>query len=172
MLCAMTLLVACSDGDDIMTDDVWETDDGSGSPSPIASAKATSEPMDESSTTDPIVDTTTDPHERLTTTGEDSSGDESPPDRACDRDEDCDNGTFCDGTEQCVDGSCVSGDPVDCGEGNECTSLSCDEELRECVLTADDSLCECGETCDRVFGCGVYCTPPDCPDPDPLACDG
>jgi cysteine-rich repeat protein len=39
---------------------------------------------------------------------------------------DCDNGSVCDGVEGCIDGRCQSGDPLNCDDGEECTT-----DLRE-----------------------------------------
>ena len=74
---------------------------------------------------------------------------------------DCDNGDVCDGVETCVDGECVAGEPLECDDGVSCTEDSCDAELG-CVHTPSDTLCECGETCDSVLGCGDYCVPTTC----------
>ncbi|RJP38613.1 MAG: hypothetical protein C4547_04350 [Phycisphaerales bacterium] len=56
---------------------------------------------------------------------------------------DCDDGLFCNGQEQCVDGGCVPGEPVDCGDD------PCSEALRAC----ERCLCESDEDCTD----GVFC---------------
>ena len=52
----------------------------------------------------------------------------------CRSDEDCDNGSFCDGEETCEDGSCVASEaPVECAATEECSDMVCDDEVGACV---------------------------------------
>jgi hypothetical protein len=54
-----------------------------------------------------------------TSTPSSSSGDPDDTGRpACVEAKDCDNGSFCDGVEACVDGSCMPGTPPDCDDGD------------------------------------------------------
>ena len=46
----------------------------------------------------------------------------------CQEDADCVNIFYCDGEEACVDGECISGDPIDCDDG-----LWCDEVSESCL---------------------------------------
>src|SRR5688500_7029819 len=49
----------------------------------------------------------------------------------CTADAECDDGTFCNGAEMCVDCACVT-IPVECDDEMECTADSCNEGAREC----------------------------------------
>ena len=79
-----------------------------------------------------------------------------PPPVECDSDEDCDDGTFCNGEEICVDGFCEDGPPVRCAAGDDCHMFYCDEERGACVevLIAQDLDGDghfgrpCGDDCD------------------------
>jgi len=51
----------------------------------------------------------------------------------CRDDDDCDNGVFCDGQERCEFGSCVPGQPMECGPIDGCDDVLCDEEQGACV---------------------------------------
>ena len=74
----------------------------------------------------------------------------------CVNDIDCDDGEFCNGEELCIDGTCDDGQPIDCGEGDECEMAYCDEERDRCVeiLIAEDVDDDgffgspCGDDCD------------------------
>ncbi len=89
----------------------------------------------------------------------------------CNSDPECDDGAFCNGSEACVDGSCVPGTPVDCDDGVECTVDSCNEASDACANMPNHSLCDDGafcngeETCDATLDCqpGIA---PDCDDLD------
>jgi len=74
----------------------------------------------------------------------------------CQADGDCDDGTFCNGVEACVDGACGAGDAVDCSDLDDlCNVGSCDESAGACEampLDADGdghapTMCG-GEDCD------------------------
>jgi len=55
---------------------------------------------------------------------------------ACVVDDDCDDGRFCTGVEQCREGVCQPGLPVTCAASAEaCTEARCDETTRACVTT-------------------------------------
>lgn len=51
----------------------------------------------------------------------------------CERDEDCADGNFCDGDEECIVGGCYEGPARDCNDGNVCTEDRCDPVLDRCV---------------------------------------
>jgi hypothetical protein len=52
----------------------------------------------------------------------------------------CDDGTFCNGVEQCVPGvGCRPGAPVACSDGTACTIDACDELTHDCVHSARDA---------------------------------
>lgn len=79
-----------------------------------------------------------------------------PPPQECDTHRDCDDGEYCNGNEQCVDGFCEDAEPVECGEGDECHMAYCDEDRDRCVemLIAEDRDGDgffarpCGDDCD------------------------
>ena len=60
----------------------------------------------------------------------------------CSGDADCDDGLFCDGEEQCIDGTCVT-DVTPCNG----ITLICDENLDACVCQKDSD-CDNGAFCD------------------------
>lgn len=76
----------------------------------------------------------------------------------CESDAECDDGVFCDGMEQCIEGRCRRGAPPDCADMDPCTEDLCVEETRSCenppVFVADDDrdgyfvLGLCGDDCD------------------------
>lgn len=85
----------------------------------------------------------------------------------------CDDGSFCNGTEQCVSGSCTNstGDPCNGPDGDADCQESCNETLDNC--TADDpdsSACDDGAFCNGTETCtsGVCgsSTGDPCPGPD------
>jgi hypothetical protein len=49
----------------------------------------------------------------------------------------CDDGLYCNGIETCVTGTCQSGAPVDCDDGNTCTDDSCNEGADSCENTCN-----------------------------------
>jgi hypothetical protein len=78
---------------------------------------------------------------------------------ACESQEDCDDGVFCNGEEQCdAELGCVPGD-LDLSDGLPCTVDSCDEDEDRVDhepnddLCADDLACNGIETCDETDGC-------------------
>jgi hypothetical protein len=46
---------------------------------------------------------------------------------------DCDDGDYCDGVEQCDDGSCEAGTPIACAPTEICDDMVCDEAVDACV---------------------------------------
>ncbi|MBX3276173.1 MAG: putative metal-binding motif-containing protein [Sandaracinaceae bacterium] len=63
----------------------------------------------------------------------------------CTRDEECDDGRFCNGVERCDASApgtgCVAGAPAVCDDGFSCTSDACDPVADACAFTADDARC-------------------------------
>lgn len=70
---------------------------------------------------------------------QDAGFDASPP--LCTRDEDCDDGLFCNGAETCGGGDvgCVPGTPPECDDMVDCTTDACDEEMDVCSHTGVDA---------------------------------
>jgi hypothetical protein len=96
------------------------------------------------------------------TTAVDGSSSESGPPPECREAADCDDRTFCNGAEGCVDGACVPGEAPNCDDAVDCTVDSCDDTEGACVNAPDDAVCGCGETCDDLLGCGNHCQPTAC----------
>jgi len=72
----------------------------------------------------------------------------------------CDDGLYCDGRETCdATAGCLAGEPVNCDDGVDCTSDSCNEDTDSCDNTPDNGFCDDGfycdgrETCDATAGC-------------------
>jgi len=59
--------------------------------------------------------------------------------RPCERNDECDDGMFCNGQEQCVNQKCAAGTPPSCDDGIACTVDRCSEERRLCVNIAPDA---------------------------------
>ena len=73
----------------------------------------------------------------------------------CFSDGDCSNGDLCDGSEQCISGTCVSGAPPSCSVSDECRIGSCDA-FAGCVVdnASDGTSCDDGDSAtenDRCF---------------------
>jgi subtilisin family serine protease len=66
---------------------------------------------------------------------------------------DCDDGLWCNGAEDCVDGSCVFGAAVDCNDGVGCTDDTCNEGTDSCDNVANDANCDNGLYCDGAEWC-------------------
>jgi hypothetical protein len=77
----------------------------------------------------------------------------------CTTDGDCADGSFCNGTERCAMGLCVSGDPVVC-TSDRCFEAFCDEDLRDCNLNPRDN--------DGDSFPSIECGGADCDDGNPL----
>lgn len=82
----------------------------------------------------------------------------------CIQDADCQDGLYCNGQEQCVDGFCQVGVAVNCDDSVGCTQDSCNESTDSCDHIPDDALCIdaqfCNgqEYCDATYDCqpGTY----------------
>jgi hypothetical protein len=90
----------------------------------------------------------------------------------CDSEGECDDGSFCNGVEACVDGVCVAGEPFGCDDGIECTVDTCDEAFRSCLHDPRASACDNGVFCDGAEICdpGVGCVPGHDPCDDGVDC--
>ncbi|MDF1566159.1 MAG: hypothetical protein P1V51_24215 [Deltaproteobacteria bacterium] len=113
----------------------------------------------------------------------------------CETDADCDDGVFCTGEEQCVEGVCQAGVVPSVDDGLPCTRDLCDLVGDEIVHVADDAFCDDGlfcngvESCSLTLGCtagappevddGIVCTSDRCDEdadeivhaPDASVCD-
>ncbi len=70
----------------------------------------------------------------------------------------CDDGLYCNGAETCdATLDCLLGTPVNCDDGNECTTDSCDGTLDKCVNNWP--VCSISDGC-----CGPECTSTNDPD--------
>lgn len=65
---------------------------------------------------------------------------------------DCDDGSFCNGHEQCLAGTCVPGAPPNCDDGVDCTGDACSDESGGCLHEADDAACANRGTCSPASG--------------------
>ncbi len=65
----------------------------------------------------------------------------------CASDEECQNGLFCDGQEQCPYGFCTAGPLPDCSDGVNCTLDTCIEETDSCDHVTDDAACDDSNPC-------------------------
>ena len=87
----------------------------------------------------------------------------------------CNDGDGCTLGDQCQDGQCVSGAPVDCNDGNTCTADSCDASSG-CVHTpaagpcSDNNLCTGGDHCEA--GACHYDSLLECDDDNICTTDG
>ncbi|MCP3980686.1 MAG: DUF4215 domain-containing protein [bacterium] len=80
----------------------------------------------------------------------------------------CDNGLVCDGDESCSPvEDCVSGVPLDCDDGVDCTEDVCNEPSG-CSQLPDDLLCDNGLFCDGVETCDAI---DDCQSGTAIVCD-
>ncbi len=69
----------------------------------------------------------------------------------------CDDGRFCNGREQCLNGQCSPGVPLNCDDGVDCTTDQCDDAAQACRNSPDASRCM-GGSCDPMRGCSnVQC---------------
>ena len=92
--------------------------------------------------------------------------------KPCTSDLECDDGSYCSGTEFCDIGgtdTCQIGLPVDCDDGISCTDDSCNETTASCeniplnYLCSNPFFCDGEETCDPINGCqpGIPVTCPE-----------
>ncbi len=72
----------------------------------------------------------------------------------CGSDVDCDDGTFCNGSERCLDdGTCARGAAPDCEDGIDCTDDVCDSSTDSCAQIAIHERCDDGLFCTGVERC-------------------
>ncbi len=77
---------------------------------------------------------------RNETTSDSTGGDQPRPQVvACETDNECSDGSLCNGTESCEDGFCVPGERVDCNDGIECTRDYCVPNDGSCRHEAVDA---------------------------------
>jgi hypothetical protein len=93
----------------------------------------------------------------------------------CVEDPDCDDANPCNGTESCVDFSCVAANPIVCSGATACIDAFCDPLVGGCVLdpVPDGAVCEDGDPATSADQCvaGV-CTGTVPPEPElPPECD-
>ena len=78
----------------------------------------------------------------------------------------CDDGDPCSMNDQCGNGECVAGPPIDCNDGNPCTDDSCDE-AGLCAHSPNDAACDDQNPCTK----GDQCLDGGCAAPVLLDCD-
>jgi hypothetical protein len=66
----------------------------------------------------------------------------------------CDDGSVCTLGDICSGGSCQAGKPVQCNDGNPCTSDSCDPKTG-CVAPANSDPCSDGNACTSADSCSA-----------------
>jgi len=67
----------------------------------------------------------------------------------------CDDGQFCNGVEQCVNGTCTAGTPVVCNDNVACTVDACDEAAHACVSQPNNAACNDGNVCNGTETCSA-----------------
>jgi len=70
----------------------------------------------------------------------------------------CDDGVYCNGAESCdATLGCQAGTPVVCDDGNECTTDSCNENIKACEYTnlPDNTACTGGVCCSGICQAGL-----------------
>jgi FOG: WD40-like repeat len=77
----------------------------------------------------------------------------------------CDDGSVCTEGDLCLDGQCLAGAPIDCGDGNPCTIDACDPTLG-CTHEASTDPCDDGDACTT----GDVCSDGACVG-EPIDCD-
>ena len=92
----------------------------------------------------------------------------------CGNQNDCTDGDFCNGIEQCISGFCQDGTPTNPDDSIACTQDTCDPSTGEVTNTNDNLLCTSPEVCNPTLfpgtsGCGEItpCTG----QPNGTACD-
>ncbi len=79
----------------------------------------------------------------------------------CSADAECSNNDVCDGLETCVAGACQPGTPLNCDDGNVCTTDTCDP-VAGCqhAPVFDGTSCADGDVCNGAETCQAgTCTP-------------
>ncbi|HOW51319.1 MAG TPA: C25 family cysteine peptidase [bacterium] len=91
--------------------------------------------------------------------------------RTCTQNDECDDGLFCNGVEECRAGWCaLASPPPACSAAeNECAEMVCDEESRACVTVAKKDGVSCTEGSDKCFT-NYLCKAGVCVAQDPVDC--
>jgi MYXO-CTERM domain-containing protein len=71
---------------------------------------------------------------------------------ACATDDDCRDGSPCNGEEACVAGACTAGQPLACDDGNPCTGAECDPAVG-CVFPPVEGACDDADPCTTGDAC-------------------
>jgi hypothetical protein len=74
---------------------------------------------------------------------------------ACTSNAQCDDGAFCNGSEQCLSGSCAAGTPVDCNDNVSCTQDACNEATQVCTHQTSNAACDDGQVCNGAEICNL-----------------
>ena len=87
---------------------------------------------------------------------------------------DCEDGSVCTLSDQCVDGTCIGGEPLACDDSNPCTDDACDDAVG-CVYEANDAPCSDGNACTINDACSdgqcAFSGQLDCNDGNPCTLD-
>jgi hypothetical protein len=75
--------------------------------------------------------------------------------RPCETDAQCGNGDYCTSASCDPEQGCVL-TPRDCNDGVACTNDTCDEAKKRCDHTPDDALCPDTELCSETRGCAAF----------------
>jgi hypothetical protein len=67
----------------------------------------------------------------------------------------CGDGNFCNGAETCQAGSCAAGTPVNCDDGNACTTDGCDPILGQCTHLSLPGCCTANADCVDLDACTI-----------------
>jgi subtilisin-like proprotein convertase family protein len=88
---------------------------------------------------------------------------------SCTSNDECGDGNACNGAETCDNGSCRPGNPIDCSDGQFCTTDLCDPATGSCSYEANpcsdgdgctaDSCDESSDTCGHQSVCVEVCNP-------------
>jgi hypothetical protein len=133
---------------------------------------ATDAPDGVDTAVDTAVDTTMDTDADVPDASDAADADPDCPDMigsSCTGNWDCQDCSYCNGVEVCVEHLCEGGVPIDCSDTHECTADRCDDATEDCIHELDDSLCDDGvacngaEFCDEALGC-QDAPPVDCDD--------
>jgi len=84
----------------------------------------------------------------------------------------CNDGNVCNGAETCQAGRCTAGAPVNCDDGNACTTDGCDPILGQCTHLSLPGCCTTNSDCADRDACTINerCEAGACVS-DPLVCD-
>jgi hypothetical protein len=80
---------------------------------------------------------------------------------SCESDSACNDGLVCNGVEACVNQVCVAGTPLNCDDGNVCTSDACDDVTGCSHANNTDPCADDGDECTNDVCSAGSCTHPD-----------